>query len=488
MAAADPILLAAAVLVIAAVLVSSVSVRFGVPAVLIFLLLGMAAGSEGVGQIDFTDFGLAQGVGIVALAFILFSGGFDTDRADVRPVLRPAVVLATLGVALTAGLVGVVAAAVLDLPLEEGLLLGAIISSTDAAAVFATLRARSISLQRPLRPLLEMESGSNDPMAVFLTIGLIELIGQPDTGVEELLLLLARQALIGGALGWAFGRGAVAAINRLRLEYEGLYPVLALGIVSLTYATTALLGGSGFLAVYVAGMIMGNTPFLHRKSLGRFLDAIAWLMQIAVFLVLGLLAFPSRLLEVAPRALLVSVVLILLARPIAVLIGLAGTRLSLRAKLLVSWVGLRGAVPVVLATFPLVEGVPSAALIFDVVFFIVLTSVLVQGTTISPVARWLGVDAPHREHRAPPLEFVPTAGGTTDLHEVPIPPGSPVVGRALVELGLPNGALIVLINRDDEFVVPQGATVLQAGDDVLLLADATTLAEAMAIIGEERLA
>ena len=483
MAAADPFLVAAAVLVLAAVLASTVSARLGVPAVLLFILIGMLAGSEGIGGIEFDDYELAQGVGIVALAYILFSGGFDTRWGDIRPVLGKGLALATVGVAVTALVVGAVASAVLDVSLLTGLLLGAIISSTDAAAVFSVLRARGVGLQGRLRPLLELESGSNDPMAVFLTVALLELVQHEDATIVELLPVFAQQMAVGGLAGVLIGKGAVAGINRLRLEYDGLYPVMSLSVVLLTYGAAAVLGGSGFLAVYLAGLVMGNAQFLHRKSLMRFHDAIAWLMQIAMFLVLGLLVFPSEVGAVAGEGLLIAATLVLVARPVAVVLTLAFTRLGARAVLLVSWVGLRGAVPIILATFPLVEGLPEAGLIFNVVFFAVLTSVLVQGTTISPVARWLKVDAPLEGARPYPLELVPTAGATTDLHDLSIPEGSPVVGRALVELALPEGALIVLVNRGGDFVVPQGSTVLEGGDNVLLLATTKALAAAEEIIG-----
>lgn len=477
-----PLMAAAALLILLGVLASKVSDRLGVPALLLFLVVGMLAGSEGVGGIEFDDFELAQTVGVFALAFILFSGGLDTQWAAVRPVVPRGVLLATVGVATTAAITGLAASWVFDVSLTGGLLLGAIVSSTDAAAVFSVLRARSVSLKAPLRPLLELESGSNDPMAVFLTIAFLEMLTEPGTSVVQFVPVFAAQMGVGAAVGYAVARGAVLAINRLRLGYEGLYPVVLIAIVLLTYGAAQLLGGSGFLAVYVAGIAMGNLRFIHRKSLMRFADGLAWLMQITMFLALGLLVFPSELWPVAGRGLLMSAVLILVARPVATIAVLAVTRLGIRQMLLVSWVGLRGAVPIVLATFPAVEGVPQADTIFNVVFFIVLTSVLVQGTTIPIVARRLGVDAPLRSRRPSPLEHVESGDADTDLHEIEIPDGSPAEGRQLVELHLPEGALIVLINRNDDFVVPQGSTVLRAGDTVLLLADRDSLPRARALI------
>ena len=471
-----------ALLILLGVVASKVSARLGVPALQLFLVLGMLAGSEGVGGIDFSDFELAQNIGVIALAFILFAGGFETDWQKVRPVVTRGALLATIGVLITAVVSGAFASWVLGISLTAGLLLGAIISSTDAAAVFSVLRSRSVGLRGELRSLLELESGSNDPMAVFLTLGFLKLLTEPETSVLELVPIFVAQMTVGGVIGLAIARGAIVAINRVRLEYEGLYPVVMIALVLLTYGSAALLGGSGFLAVYVAGLVMGGKRFLHKKSLMRFADGLAWLMQIAMFLVLGLLVFPSDVVSVAGRALLVSIVLIFVARPVATGLVLFVTRFDVRQTLMVSWVGLRGAVPIVLATFPLVEGVPQADLIFNVVFFIVLTSVLIQGTTISVVARWLGVDAPIERRRPYILEVVDSGNGTTDLHEILVPEGAPAAGRQLVDLHLPPGALVVLVTREDEFVVPQGATILEPGDNVLLLADDRTLSDARRLI------
>ncbi|HEX2046946.1 MAG TPA: potassium/proton antiporter [Acidimicrobiales bacterium] len=480
----DPgaLMAAAAVLVLLGVVASKVSARLGVPALLLFLLVGMAAGSEGVGGIEFADYALAQSIGVVALAFILFAGGFDTEWSSVRPVVGPSLLLATAGVLVTALISGAFASWILDVSLTTGLLLGAVISSTDAAAVFSVLRSRSVSLRGRLRPLLELESGSNDPMAVFLTVGLLELLTEDGATVAGLLPLFVAQMALGGVAGVLAGKGAVLAINRVRLEYEGLYPVVMIALVLLTYGVTATLGGSGFLAVYVAGLVLGHERFIHKRSLTRFADGLAWLMQIAMFLVLGLLVFPSDLVPVAGKALLVSLVLIFVARPLAAgpLLLLAGFRP--RETLMVSWVGLRGAVPIVLATFPLVEGLAQAELLFNVVFFIVLTSVLLQGTTIPVVARWLGVDAPLERRRWQLVEAVEAGSAKTDLHEVVVGADTPAAGRQIVDLQLPQGVLVVLVSRGGDFVVPQGSTVLMPGDTVLLLADDGALARARSLI------
>ncbi|MDQ4145304.1 MAG: potassium/proton antiporter [Actinomycetota bacterium] len=472
----------AAALILLGVVASKVSDRLGVPALLLFLAIGMLAGSEGIGRIAFDDFEVAQTVGVIALAFILFAGGLDTEWSSVRPVLRQAVLLATLGVLGTAVITGLAASWLFGVALVPGLLLGSIVSSTDAAAVFAVLRSKNVRLKARLRPLLELESGSNDPMAVFLTVGFIELYTAPDTAVLELVPLFVTQMAVGGAIGYVAAVGSVAAFNRLRLGYEGLYPVALIAVVLLTYGIAALLGGSGFLAVYVAGIAIGHARLVHKNSLVRFADGLAWLMQITMFLVLGLLVFPSELWPVAGRGLLISAALILVARPIATITLLGLTRFDMRETLLVAWVGLRGAVPIVLATFPLVEGIPQGEVIFNVVFFVVITSVLVQGTTIPVVARRLGVAAPLEPGPAQGRGRVEPEGGAADVHEIIVPEGSPAAGRRLVDLDLPRGALVVLVTRDGESRVPQGSTVLKPGDTVLLVAGGDSLPRARRLI------
>ncbi len=466
------ILVIATALVLLGVVASKLSARLGVPALLLFLAIGMLAGSDGLGGIAFDDPDLAQAVGVVALAYILFAGGLDTSWPDIRPVLAMGVSLATVGVIATAVVVGVVASVVMDLPLTTGLLLGSIVSSTDAAAVFAVLRSRAVSLRGDLRPLLELESGSNDPMAVFLTIGFLELVVNPGTAGVALVPLFVAQMAIGGAIGLVTGRATAWVLNRLRLEFEGLYPVVTFALVPLTFAITTLAGGSGFLAVYLAGIVLARHDFVHRRSLMRFHNAIAWLSQIGMFLVLGLLVFPSDLLDIAGPGLLVAAALILVARPIGVFLALAPSRLGWRARTMVAWVGLRGAAPIILATFPLMEGAASTDLIFDTVFFIVLTSVLIQGTTIPFMARRLGVAEPLAATTVWPVEPGQLTGQGAGLHELEVPEGSPVAGRALVHLGAPPGTIVVLIGRSGEFIVPQGTTELRGGDQLLVLGPA----------------
>lgn len=466
------LLIAGCVLVLLSVAASKASSRLGVPALLLFLGIGMAAGSEGLGGIFFDDAALARSVGVVALALILFSGGLDTHFSSIRPVLARGITLSTAGVLAAALLTGLFAMAVADLPPLQALLLGAVVSSTDAAAVFSVLRTRSVHLPADVRSILELESGSSDATAVFLTVSLIGLISNPATAWWGLVASFFLEMGLGGALGYAMGRATTWVINRAQLDQEGLYPVLSLALVLLTYSLTAYAGGNGFLAVYVAGMVMGNSIYLHKRSLTRFHDGLAWLMQIAMFLTLGLLVFPSRLVPVIGVGLLVSTFLILVARPLSVYVSLAGSRFGLRAQTLIGWVGLRGAVPIILATFPLVAGVPGSERLFDIVFFIVLASALIQGTTIPSVARWLRVQGPAYE----PEPIGSGAPLERRLVELAVPERSPVVGRQIAGAGLPDTAQVVLIRRYGAYIIASGATRLRRGDTVLALVDEHALA------------
>lgn len=480
------ILLAGSVLILISTAIGKLSDNLGVPTLVLFLVVGMLAGSEGPGGIQFDDPGLASSIGIVALVFILFGGGLDTKWLDVRRVLAPAVGLSTFGVLVTALTVGGFAHYFLGVPIEYGFLLGSIISSTDAAAVFAVLRSRNVSLKGRLRPLLELESGSNDPTAVFLTVGFLTIIRTPETTLVNLLGLFVVQMGLGGVLGYFMGRAMVVLLNRLRFSYEGIYPVFALAFACLIYASTAVLGGSGFLAVYIAGIVLGNSEFVQKKSLFRFFDGLAWLSQIGMFLALGLQVFPSRLIPVITLGLLVSGFLMVVARPLSVFVILAPTAFDWREKLFVSWVGLRGSVPIILATFPLLAGIPRADLLFNLVFFIVLTSALLQGWSIPLAARLLGLATPLERKKSHPLEFEPVAGSDTELVDLTVPYHSDVFGRSIVELGLPPNSLIVLIGRGDQYLVPSGGSVFEPGDTILILVNKADLPEVREILSRRK--
>ena len=457
----EQVLVVGAGLLLFGVLASKMSSKLGIPALILFLGVGMLAGSEGFGGIPFDDFGIARTVGILALSFILFAGGLDTSWATIRPVVWKGVSLATVGVVVTAVITATAARWLMDLGWIEALLLGAIVSSTDAAAVFGVLRARGLRLKSRLSPILELESGSNDPMAVFLTIGLTSLALSPSDSWTTYAVDFVVQMVLGAALGIGFGLVWAKLINRLRLEYDGLYPVLTLALVMTAFGFTSLVGGNGFLAVYAAGVALGSRNFVHRLALIQFHDGVAWLMQIAMFLTLGLLVFPSQLLPVAWTGLALALVLVFFARPVAVFLSLIGSRMPVREKAFLSWVGLRGAVPIVLATIPVTMGLPGSQAFFNVVFFVVVVSVMLQGTTIPWVARLLKVNAAHDD--GPEEVRVPQS-----TVELVLRAESPVVGRLVVDLKLPPSALLLLLRRDGESYIPRGSTVLRPGDGILV--------------------
>jgi potassium/hydrogen antiporter len=449
--------------------------KFGIPALLIFLGIGMLAGSEGPGGIYFDDPVLAQSVGVVALALILFSGGMDTRVQNIRPVLWEGISLATIGVLIGALVVSAAANWLLDFPWQLSLLLGATISSTDAAAVFAVLRARGVNLKGRLGPLLEFESGSNDPMAVFLTVSMLSLIVNPTASPWSVVPVFILQMGLGALGGWFFGWMALLLLRRINLNVAGLYPALLLAIALTSYGVTAALGGSGFLAVYLTGIFLGSRDFLHRRSMVRFFDGVAWLMQICMFLVLGLLVFPSRLVQVAVPGLIITAALMFIARPLGVLVSLFWARFNLREMVFLSWTGLRGAVPIILATFPYLSGLPQADTIFNIVFFVVLVSVLIQGPSIPLVARWLGLEEQSPWRPRYPIEAADVAETGSQMQEFELVENSPFDGQPIVALDLPKNFLVVLVARGDDFIVPNGGTVLLAGDKLLVLADADCL-------------
>ena len=393
-ASIDVIFIVFSTLVILSIFTIKLSNRFGIPSLVLFLAIGMLAGSDGLGGITFDNPDLVRSLGITALVLILFSGGLDTEWAAIRPIVWQGLSLSTIGVLVTALLIGVFVSWVQGFSFLEGLLLGAVVSSTDAAAVFMVLRARKTKIPRRLIQLLEFESGSNDPMAVVLTIALIQLLTEPSTSFGELVVFFVMQMGVGAVLGIAMGELMRRSFNALDLELEGIYPVLSVALALLTYGLTDYLHGSGFLAVYLAGLVMQRKPFTHQQSVLRFHDGLAWLMQVTMFLALGLQVFPARLLPIAGVGLLVSLFLIFIARPASVHVALAFSPMSFREQTLVAWAGLRGAVPIILATFPLVAGLDKADTIFHMVFFIALTSVVMQGTAIPLLTRMLKIGIP----------------------------------------------------------------------------------------------
>ncbi|MCI0596563.1 MAG: potassium/proton antiporter [candidate division Zixibacteria bacterium] len=479
------LLLAAALLLGAGVLATKLSSNLGVPYLVLFLLVGILAGSEGPGGIPFEDYRLARAVGNVALALILFSGGLDTRWSEVKPSFKKALSLSSLGVLVTAFAVGTFARMVLGFSNLEAILLGAIISSTDAAAVFSVLRSKKLGLKGELKPLLELESGSNDPMAVFLVIGLVELALHPEFTLWNFAVLFVQQMAVGTIIGYLLGRTLVWVVNRLSLDHEGLYPVLSLAAVFFCYSATQLFGGSGFLSVYVAGLVMASQPMAVKKTLLRFHDGLAWLAQIGMFVTLGLLIFPSQLLPVASRGFLLAAFLLLIARPAAVFVSLLFANMGWREKLFVSWVGLRGAVPIVLATYPLLAGLSGAAAIFNLIFFVVLTSALLQGSTVGLAARLLGLSRPALPSAATALELATAGDQELSVVELLVPYGSKIAGHSIVDAGFPEGTLVVLLSRNGKMNAPSGRTVLEEGDLLYLLTEQKNLPQVEAMLAPE---
>lgn len=457
-------------LLLAGVLLTKLSRRLNFPALLFFIVIGMLAGSEGLGGIAFEDYAFTRDVGLVALALILFAAGLATGPRAFGLAVRSAASLATLGVVLTALITAAFAWWWLGWSFLEGVLLGSIVASTDAAAVFLVLRHQNVRLPRSVEAVLEVESGINDPMSVFLTLAVTTALatghGLPAASVARDFVI---QMGAGALIGTGFGAGAAWLLNRVRLASTGLYPVLTLAVGLGTFSLTNAVGGSGFLAVYLAGLMIGGRLAVLQRLVVDFHDAVAWLMQIVMFVVLGLLSFPSRVWSAADQGLILSAVVIVIARPVAVFVSLLASRLSVRERLLVSWVGLRGAVPIILAMFPVLAGLPNAPVIFNLIFFVVVTSTLLQGTTVSWAAHLLGLRT--RRDPEPSHRLHITSIQQTDRHIVDfyLEPSSPAVGQRIKELDLPPETFIAMLVRDGEVLPPQGHTQLANGDHLFVL-------------------
>ncbi len=467
----ENIMLIGSLLLLISIFAGKTSFRFGIPVLLLFLAIGMLAGSDGLGGIRFENPRIAQFVGIVSLNFILFSGGLDTNWKAIKPVLWIGVSLSTLGVLLTATTLGFFIHVLTDFTLIESLLLGTIVSSTDAAAVFSILRAKNLGLKKNLRPTLELESGSNDPMAYVLTIAFLGLIIEPEKSAWSIIPMFLQQMSLGLIAGFGFGFLSKQIINKIKLDFEGLYPVLVIALMFLNFSVTDFFGGNGFLSIYISAVYLGNNPMIHKKTIFKVFDGFAWLMQIVLFLTLGLLVFPSDIVPVFGIGILISLFLIFVARPLAVFISLIPFKMKLRRRFYISWVGLRGAVPIVFATYPLIAGIDKANTMFHIVFFISVTSVIIQGSTLSIVAKWLHVAIPEKAKPLNQVEKLLADREKQFKETFKITPNCAAIGKKMVELAIPTSVNIIMIERNKRYLSPNGATIVESGDILHVLAD-----------------
>lgn len=475
---AENILLIGAILIFFSILISKTGYRFGIPTLLLFLLVGMGFGSDGLG-LQFSSAADAQFIGMMALSIILFTGGMDTKLQEIRPVLAQGILLSTVGVLMTTLLTGAFIYFLssftptdISLPLLSCLLLAATMSSTDSASVFNLLRSQKMNLKENLRPMLELESGSNDPMAYMLTIALIQVVASGgDLHIGLVVKDLLVQFFFGAVIGFTLGKFAVWLVNKIGLSNASLYPILLLSLVFITFTTTDLLKGNGYLAVYVAGVVVGNAKLVYRKEINTFMNGLTWLVQIVMFLSLGLLVNPHEMVDVALVALLIGVFMIVVARPVSIFVCLLPFRkMSNRARWFVSWVGLRGAVPIIFATYPVVAQVPGSNQIFNIVFFITLLSLIFQGMTIASGARFLHLDLPQeKEGNEFGVELPDEID--TQLRDVTLTAEMLSKGNRLVDMKMPKGTLVMLVKRGEEFIIPNGQVELHEGDKLLLISE-----------------
>lgn len=474
------ILIVLSVLFFLSILAGKASSKFGVPALLLFLSVGMISGSDGLG-IQFENIHIANTIGTIALSIILFSGGLDTKIEEIRPIVVKGIILATLGVLLTALISGLFIWLVLgftfstlNIGILTSLLLAATMSSTDSASVFSILRSKSLNLKNNLRPMLELESGSNDPMAYILVITLIDII-KINTGINYLTIgiQLILQLIIGALVGFGVGKLAVYIINRIKIGNDSLYPILVFTFSIFIFSVTYFAKGNGYLAVYISGLVLGNTKFVHKRSSLNFFDGLAWMSQLLMFLTLGLLVNPHELVPILIPGLIISLVMIFVSRPLSVFLSLLPFRkMPFRDKTFISWVGLRGAVPIIFAIIPLAEEIPYARIIFNIVFLCTLVSLLVQGTSLSLVANWLGLaeSAPKvKKMKNFDVDFSDDIKSITT--EIEITENILSKGNRLMDLALPQGTLAVLVKRDDIYFIPKGNTSLMVNDKLLIITD-----------------
>lgn len=469
-------LLGFSLILLLSIFASKASFRFGIPTLLLFLLIGMIFGTSGLG-IEFNNAKTVQFVGMIALTIILFSGGMDTNFKEIKPILKEGIILATLGVLLTALITGGFIYYLSNLIFQkellsftESLLLASVMSSTDSASVFSILRCNKIRLKENLKSTLELESGSNDPMAYMLTILLISYIQMGDISISSIVLKFFAQMIIGGLIGYIFGRLSVILINKINIPNKSLYPILLIASAFFTFASSTLLYGNGYLAVYIAGLVIGNHKLIHKKSMATFFDGFTWLFQIIMFIMLGLLVNPMELLDVVIIGIIISVFVIIFSRPISVFISLLPFKnISSKGKLYISWVGLRGAVPIIFATYPLVAGLEHANLFFNIVFFMTLVSLLVQGTTIPYGAKLLNlVDDSKMEEE---IDVTLPEEAKSAISEILVTRDLLTHGNKLINLSLPDNTLVIMIKRGIHYFVPTGSSIIKENDKLMIISD-----------------
>ena len=474
----DNVILTGSFMLFLSIFAGKTGYRFGVPTLLLFLAVGMVFGQDGFG-IEFSSPLTAQFIGVVALNVILFSGGMDTKYVEIRPVVKQGVILATVGVLLTAAITGFFIYWLtsnffdtITFTLLEAFLLASVMSSTDSASVFAILNSKGLVLKERTKPLLELESGSNDPMAYMLTVLLIQLIRLQGGNAGMIVVDFFLQFIIGAVMGFLLGKLAVKIINRINLDNESLYPVLLTAVVFIVFSLTNELKGNGYLATYISGLVIGNSKFVHKKSTKNFMDGMAWLCQIVMFLSLGLLVNPKELFPIAGVGLALSLFMIFFSRPVAVWACLLPFRkMTIRAKHYVSWVGLRGAVPIIFATYPWTSGLPHAQLIFNIVFFVTLVSLLVQGTSVPTMARWLGLAGESKPKHVSAFGVDFDENVKSSMCEITVKDEHLEHGHKVMDMPIPKKTLIVMVKRGDHYFVPTGSTELESGDTLLVISD-----------------
>lgn len=464
----DNIIFFGSMLLLVSIYLSKVSYKLGIPTLIIFITIGIISGSDGMNLIYLSSPSVAQSIGILSLTIILFAGGLDTDINRIKPVIKEGALLSSAGVIMTAFLLGIFIKFITKLSIWESMLLGSIVSSTDAAAVFSILRTRNFILKKRLSPMLELESGSNDPVAYLLTIIFTSIVVMGNIEIRDIVLILIQQIIIGIAVGYFFGKFMVIIFNNIKLNITGLYPVLGLALAFLCFSLTSFSNGNGFLAIYISSVILGNSDFIFKKNVKKFFDGISWLMQLVVFLTLGLLVFPKQLIPLTGIGILVSLFLMFIARPLTIFILMSFfKKIGIKEKLLLSWVGLRGAASIVFAIYPMIKGVEASHFIFNLVFFISILTVLIQGTTLNFIAKKLElveIDRGDLAHH--PLAVDDKF--TNEILEITVSEQSKVVNKKIKDISFPKNSLIIRIEREGKYISPNGDTIILSADKLLI--------------------